>query len=111
MSDASHDNRTRPWLLREGRRCRRRSPPPWSMRPAFAGGTRFTARATCRPPRSPARRRPAAADWTLTIVRTELGEEVITRMINDHTIIARPAQEDDKAMKFPRTLSIVSRRR
>jgi coenzyme F420 hydrogenase subunit beta len=50
-------------------------------------------------------------DWTLTIVRTELGEEVITRMINDHTIVARPAQEDDKAMKLLRTLSIVSRRR
>jgi coenzyme F420 hydrogenase subunit beta len=50
-------------------------------------------------------------DWTLTIVRTELGEEVITRMITDGTIIARPAQEDDKAMKLLRTLSIVSRRR
>jgi coenzyme F420 hydrogenase subunit beta len=36
---------------------------------------------------------------------------VITRMINDGTIIARPAQEDDKAMKLLRTLSIVSRRR
>jgi coenzyme F420 hydrogenase subunit beta len=50
-------------------------------------------------------------DWTLTIVRTELGEEVITRMINEGRIIARPAQEDDKAMKLLRTLSIVSRRR
>ena len=50
-------------------------------------------------------------DWTLTIVRTELGEEVIGRMIADGTIIARPAQEDDKAMKLLRTLSIVSRRR
>ena len=29
-------------------------------------------------------------DWTLTIVRTELGEEVITRMIADGTILARP---------------------
>ena len=50
-------------------------------------------------------------DWTLTIVRTELGEEVINRMIADGTIIARPAQEDEKAMKLLRTLSIVSRRR
>ena len=50
-------------------------------------------------------------DWTLTIVRTELGEEVITRMINDGTIIARPAQEDEVAMNLLRTLSIVSRRR
>ena len=50
-------------------------------------------------------------DWTLTIVRTELGEEVINRMINDGTIIARPAQDDEVAMKLLRTLSIVSRRR
>src|SRR6476661_6394017 len=50
-------------------------------------------------------------DWTLTIVRTELGEEVINRMIADGTIIARPAQEDEVAMKLLRTLSIVSRRR
>ena len=50
-------------------------------------------------------------DWTLTIVRTELGEEVISRMIADGVIIARPAQEDEKAMKLLRLLSIVSRRR
>ena len=49
--------------------------------------------------------------WTLTIVRTDLGEEVINRMIADGTIIARPAQEDEVAMKLLRTLSIVSRRR
>ena len=50
-------------------------------------------------------------DWTLTIVRTALGEEVINRMIADKVIIARPAQEDAVAMKLLRTLSIVSRRR
>jgi coenzyme F420 hydrogenase subunit beta len=50
-------------------------------------------------------------DWTLTIVRTELGEEVISRMIADGVIISRPAQEDEKAMKLLRLLSIVSRRR
>ncbi len=50
-------------------------------------------------------------DWTLTIVRTELGEEVINRMIADKVIVARPAQEDEVAMKLLRTLSIVSRRR
>jgi coenzyme F420 hydrogenase subunit beta len=49
--------------------------------------------------------------WTLTIVRTALGEEVINRMIADKVIIARPAQEDEVAMKLLRTLSIVSRRR
>ena len=47
----------------------------------------------------------------MTIVRTELGEEVINRMIADGVIIARPAQEDEKAMKLLRLLSIVSRRR
>jgi coenzyme F420 hydrogenase subunit beta len=50
-------------------------------------------------------------DWTLTIVRTALGEEVINRMIADNVIVARPAQEDEVAMKLLRTLSIVSRRR
>ena len=50
-------------------------------------------------------------NWTLTIVRTELGEEVINRMIADGAIIAKPAQEDEVAMKLLRTLSIVSRRR
>ena len=50
-------------------------------------------------------------DWTLTIVRTELGEEVVNRMIKDGVIVARPAQEDEVAMKLLRTLSIVSRRR
>ena len=32
-------------------------------------------------------------DWTLTIVRTELGEEVINRMIADGSIVSRPAQD------------------
>jgi len=50
-------------------------------------------------------------DWTLTIVRTELGKEVIDRMIRDGSIIARPAQEDKEAMRLLRLLSIVSRRR
>ena len=49
--------------------------------------------------------------WTLTIVRTELGEEVIKRMIAEGKIIARPAQEDAEAMRLLRLLSIVSRRR
>ncbi len=50
-------------------------------------------------------------DWTLTIVRTELGEAVIERMIADGTIISKPAQEDPEAMRLLRLLSIVSRRR
>ncbi len=50
-------------------------------------------------------------DWTLTIVRTDLGREIIDRMIRSGAVIARPADTDEKAMKLLRTLSIVSRRR
>ena len=50
-------------------------------------------------------------DWTLTIVRTDLGREIISRMIASGAIISRPADTDEKAMKLLRTLSIVSRRR
>ena len=50
-------------------------------------------------------------DWTLTIVRTELGEQVIERMIADGSIEAKPAQTDETAMRLLRLLSIVSRRR
>ena len=44
-------------------------------------------------------------------MRTELGEEVINRMIADGSIIAKPAQTDKEAMRLLRLLSIVSRRR
>lgn len=50
-------------------------------------------------------------DWTLTIVRTDLGREVINRMIADGSIIARPGDDDPDAIKLLRRLSIVSRRR
>jgi coenzyme F420 hydrogenase subunit beta len=50
-------------------------------------------------------------DWTLTLVRTDLGREVVTRMVQDGSIIARPADEDPEAVKLLRRLSIVSRRR
>jgi coenzyme F420 hydrogenase subunit beta len=50
-------------------------------------------------------------DWTLTIVRTDLGREIIDRMTRTGAIITRPADTDEKAMKLLRTLSIVSRRR
>ena len=50
-------------------------------------------------------------DWTLTIVRTDLGREIVDRMIKAGVIISRPADTDEKAMKLLRTLSIVSRRR
>ena len=50
-------------------------------------------------------------DWTLCVVRTELGEEVMNRMIKDGSVVARPAEADEKAMKLLRLLSVVSRRR
>lgn len=49
--------------------------------------------------------------WTLCVVRTELGEEVMNRMIADGSVIARPAQEDAEAMRLLKLLSTVSRRR
>jgi coenzyme F420 hydrogenase subunit beta len=50
-------------------------------------------------------------DWTLTLVRTDLGREIVDRMIKAGCIEAKPADSDEKAMKLLRTLSIVSRRR
>jgi len=50
-------------------------------------------------------------DWTLTVVRTELGEEIIEAMIADGVIEARPADDDPGAVALMRKLAIVSRRR
>jgi coenzyme F420 hydrogenase subunit beta len=50
-------------------------------------------------------------DWTLCIVRTELGQEVMNRMIKDGSIIARPAETDATAMRLLKLLSTISRRR
>jgi coenzyme F420 hydrogenase subunit beta len=50
-------------------------------------------------------------DWTLTIVRTELGREIIKRMIADGSIEARPGDSDPAAIELMRKLSIKSRER
>jgi coenzyme F420 hydrogenase subunit beta len=50
-------------------------------------------------------------DWTLTIVRTDLGREVITRMIDDGVIVARPGDDDPGAIELLRKLSLKSRER
>lgn len=50
-------------------------------------------------------------DWTLTIVRTDLGREVIQRMIADGSIIARPADEDPGAIALLHKLAEKSRER
>ena len=50
-------------------------------------------------------------DWTLTIVRTDLGREIIQRMIADGSIIARPGDEDPGAIALMRKLAEKSRAR
>jgi coenzyme F420 hydrogenase subunit beta len=50
-------------------------------------------------------------DWTLTIVRTDLGREIITRMIADGSIIARPGDEDPGALALLGKLAEKSRAR
>jgi coenzyme F420 hydrogenase subunit beta len=50
-------------------------------------------------------------DWTLTIVRTDLGREIISRMIGDGSIIARPGDEDPGAIALMNKLAAKSRER
>ena len=50
-------------------------------------------------------------DWTLTIVRTDLGREIIRRMVDDGSIVARPADEDPAAIALMHKLSEKSRQR
>jgi coenzyme F420 hydrogenase subunit beta len=50
-------------------------------------------------------------DWTLTIVRTELGREIIQRMIADGSIQSRPGEDDPAAIELMHKLSIKSRKR
>jgi coenzyme F420 hydrogenase subunit beta len=50
-------------------------------------------------------------DWTLTIVRTDLGREIIVKMLEDGSIIGRPGDDDPGAIALLRKLSTVSRRR
>jgi coenzyme F420 hydrogenase subunit beta len=51
------------------------------------------------------------ADWTLTIVRTDLGREIIRRMIDDGSIIARPGDDDPGAIALMHKLAEKSRKR
>jgi coenzyme F420 hydrogenase subunit beta len=50
-------------------------------------------------------------DWTLTVVRTDAGQEIIDAMIADGTIETRPSDDDPGAVALMRKLSTVSRRR
>jgi coenzyme F420 hydrogenase subunit beta len=50
-------------------------------------------------------------DWTLTIVRTDIGREIMIKMLEDGTIEGRPGDDDPGAIALLRKLSTVSRRR
>src|SRR5256886_3912958 len=50
-------------------------------------------------------------DWTLTIIRTDLGREIIIKMLEDGTIIGRPGDDDPGAIALMRKLSAKSRKR
>ncbi|MFN8051935.1 MAG: Coenzyme F420 hydrogenase/dehydrogenase, beta subunit C-terminal domain [Acidimicrobiales bacterium] len=50
-------------------------------------------------------------DWTLTIVRTDLGREIMSRMIADGSVIARPGDSDPGAIALMRKLAEKSRSR
>jgi coenzyme F420 hydrogenase subunit beta len=50
-------------------------------------------------------------DWTLTIVRTEQGREVLAGMVADGVVETRPGDDDPGALALLRKLARVSRRR
>jgi coenzyme F420 hydrogenase subunit beta len=51
------------------------------------------------------------SDWTLTVVRTELGQEVIDEMVAGGALEVRPGDDDPGAVALMARLSTVSRRR
>ena len=50
-------------------------------------------------------------DWTLTIIRTDLGREIMIKMLQDGTIEGRPGDDDPGAIALLRKLSARSRKR
>jgi coenzyme F420 hydrogenase subunit beta len=50
-------------------------------------------------------------DWTLTLVRTDLGREIMDGMVRDGVIETRPGDDDPGAIALLRKLSRVSRKR
>ncbi len=53
----------------------------------------------------------AFSDWTLTIIRTEQGRQIIDGMIADRAIETRPGDDDPGALELLRKLARVSRKR
>jgi coenzyme F420 hydrogenase subunit beta len=50
-------------------------------------------------------------DWTLTIVRTEIGREVMDRMVAEGLVETRPATDDPGAVELMNKLAVRSRKR
>src|SRR3954452_18696775 len=50
-------------------------------------------------------------DWTLTLIRTDIGREIIVKMLRDGVLIGRPGDDDPGAIALLRKLSRVSRKR
>jgi len=50
-------------------------------------------------------------DWTLTIIRTDLGREIMVKMLQDGTIEGRPGDDDPAAIALLRKLSTLQRKR
>ncbi len=50
-------------------------------------------------------------DWTLTIIRTDIGREIMVKMLQDGTIEGRPGDDDPGAIALLRKLSVKSRKR
>ena len=50
-------------------------------------------------------------DWTLTVVRTDLGREILVKMLEDGSIEGRPGDDDPAAIDLMRKLSVKSRKR
>ena len=53
----------------------------------------------------------AFGDWTLTIVRTDVGREILVKMLQDGTIQGRPGDDDPGAIALLRKLSARQRKR
>jgi len=50
-------------------------------------------------------------DWTLTIIRTPIGREIIMKMLEDGSLIGRPGDDDPGAIALMHKLSEKSRKR
>jgi coenzyme F420 hydrogenase subunit beta len=50
-------------------------------------------------------------DWTLTVVRTDLGREIIVKMLEEGALVGRPGDDDPAAIELMHKLAKKSRKR